>query len=582
MNNAEIAARFTRIADILEIQGENFFKVKAYRNAAATILDLDEPLSDLDKRGVLTELPGFGEAIVGKTRDFLSTGTTALYERIKNDVPEGVVQMARIPGLSPKSVKTLTDALGVSTVDELEAAARAEKVRDVAGFGAAKEAKLLENIARWRRLSETLPLYLALALANRYADAVRAFPETQRVEVCGEIRRGCETVSGVYLLVDTPTPIPALQAAAQLPGVTGTLDKSSSHITLATEAGVPLTVATYDAGLRWSAWGFAHLAATGSAEFYESLEPGNATNTVSLATEADVFAAMGLPFIPPELRDTPGIVQTVRENGVPMLITVADFRGQLHEHSTGSDGAASIREMAEAALMRGYEYLAITDHSRSLTIANGMTRALLEAQITEIADLNREFVPRGLTLLSGIEADILQDGAIDCEDDLLARLDIVVASVHRRYSESAEAMTARIVRAIEHPHVHIIGHPTGRLLGRREPFAVDMGAVIDTAKRTGTILEINAAPERLDLSAENARAVKEAGVLLSINADAHSVAGLDSIAWGVTVARRAGLSPGDVVNTFDLATLRAALKNGYPIITASVNVRSALTDTAIT
>lgn len=560
MTNSEIVARFVRIADILELQGENFFKVKAYRNAAAIILDLEEPLSDLDKRGVLTELPGFGEAIVGKTRDFLATGTTALYERIKNAVPEGVVQMARIPGLSPKTVKMLTDALGVATVDELEEAARAEEVRDVAGFGAVKEAKLLENIARWRRLSETMPLYLALPLARAFADAVSAFPETRRVEVCGEIRRGCETVTDIYLLTDSANASATLKAAAELPGVGAATGQSSAHIVLPTDAGLPLTVATYDAGLRWSAWGFAHLAATGSPEFYESLEPGNSTNTVSLATEADVFAAMGLPFIPPELRDTPGIVQSVRDHGLPNLVTVADFRGQLHEHSTGSDGAATIREMAEAALARGYEYLAITDHSRSLTIANGLTRDRLEAQITEIAELNRGYVPRGLTILSGIEADILADGAIDCEDDLLARLDIVVASVHRRFSESEAQMTARMIRAVEHPHVHIIGHPTGRLLGRRESFAVDMGAVIAAAKDSGTILEINAAPERLDLSAIHARAAKEAGVKLSINADAHSVAGLDSIAWGVTVARRAGLSPADVVNTFDLSVLHTALK----------------------
>ena len=560
MTNTEIANRFTRIADILEIQGENVFKVKAYRNAAATILDIDEPLAALSERGILGDLPGFGEAIVGKTRDLLTSGTTALYERIKDTVPPGVVRMATIPGLSPKTVKTLWDALGVADVDALEAAAHAEKVRAVSGFGAAKEAKLLENIARWRRLSQTVPLYVALPLAERFAKAVGAFPETRRVEICGEIRRGCETVTGIYLLADTANAATTLAAARALEGVGTETEASSAHVVLPTESGLPLTVATYDAALRWSAWGFAHLAATGPAAFYDSLEPPNTVANASMATEADVFAALELPVIPPELRDTPGIVITVTQHGLPPLVTEADLRGQLHEHSTYSDGAATIRQMAESALSRGYEYLAITDHSRSLTIANGLSRDRLEAQIAEIADLNRSFMPRGLTLLSGIEADILADGVIDCEDDLLARLDIVVVSVHIRHKEDEAAMTARLIRAIENPLVHVIGHPTGRLLGRREPYPVDIAAVIAACARTGTALEINASPERLDLSDAHARQAKNAGVRLSINADAHSTGGLGLVAWGVRQAQRAGLFPTDVINTLSLAGLRAVLK----------------------
>ncbi len=560
MTNTEIANRFTRIADILEIQGENPFKIKAYRNASATILDLEESLSALNERGVLSELPGFGEAIVGKTQDFLSTGTTALFERIKDTVPDGVVRMATVPGLSPKTVKLLWDSLSVTTIDELEQAARAEKVRVLPGFGAAKEARLIENIERWRRLSETVPLYVALPLAERFARTIRSFPEVRRVEICSEIRRGCDTVRGIYLLADTTNAPQTLAAAQALPGIGAVAESSSAHFVAPVENGLPLTVATYDAGLRWSALGFAVLAATGPASFYESLEPGDSINKVSLASEDDVFAALNLPSIPPELRDTPDVIETVREHGLPTLVSEADFRGQLHEHSRGSDGTATIREMAEAALARGYEYLAITDHSRSLTIANGLTRDRLEKQIDEIAELNGEFVPRGLTILSGIEADILADGGIDCEDDLLARLDVVVASVHLRYKEDAAAMTARMIRAIEHPHVHIIGHPTGRLLGRREAYPVDVDAVIAAAARTGTILEINASPERLDLRDEYALKAKDAGVLLAINADAHSTSGLGLISWGITVARRAWLSPNDVVNTFPLTKLRASLK----------------------
>lgn len=559
MTNTEIANRFTRIADILEIQGENPFKIKAYRNASTTILDLEEPLSALNERGVLSELPGFGEAIVSKTQDFLTTGTTALYERIKDSVPDGVVRMATIPGLSPKTVKTLWESLSVSTVDELEKAARDEKVRVLPGFGAAKEAKLIENIERWRRLSETVPLYVALPLAERMARTIRAFPEVRRVEICGEIRRGCETVRGIYLLADTANAGATLATVQALPGIGSVSESSSAHVVVDIENGLPLTIATYDAGLRWSAWGFAVLAATGPESFYDALEPGDSMNKVSLATEDDVFAALNIPTIPPELRDTPGVIETVQKSGLPSLVSEADFRGQLHEHSRGSDGTATIREMAEAALARGYEYLAITDHSRSLTIANGLTRDRLEKQIDEIGALNGEFVPRGLTILSGIEADILASGAIDCEDDLLARLDVVVASVHLRYKEDAAAMTERIIRAIEHPSVHIIGHPTGRLLGRRESYPMDVDAVIDAAARTGTVLEINASPERLDLRDEYAKRAKDAGVLLTINADAHSTGGLGLVSWGITVARRAWLSPENVINTFPLKKLRQVL-----------------------
>ncbi len=559
MTNTEIANRFTRIADISEIQGENPFKVRAYRNAAATILDLEEPLSALDERGVLSDLPGFGEAIVGKTRDFLTTGTTALYERIKDTVPDGVARMAAVPGLSPKTVKTLWDSLGVTSVDALETAARDGKVRDVSGFGPAKEANLLENIARWRRLSETVPLYVALPIAERYARLIRALPGVRRVEVCGAIRRCCDTVRDIYLLADTANAAGTLAQTREMEGVGAATGSSSAHVILTTDSGLPLTVATYDAELRWSAWGFAQLAATGPAAFYDALEPPDVVANASMATEADVFASLELPLIPPELRDTPGIIEAVQESGLPILITEADFRGQLHEHSTDSDGASTIRQMAEAALTRGYEYLAVTDHSRSLTIANGLTRERLEKQIEEIAELNREFVPRGLTLLSGIEADVLQDGAIDCEDDLLARLDVVVASVHMRYKEDAAAMTARMIRAIEHPSVSIIGHPTGRLLGRREAYPVDIEAIIAAAARTGTVLEINASPERLDLRDEYARQARAAGVLLTINADAHSTGGLGLVSWGVTVARRAGLGPDDVINTFGLAKLRETL-----------------------
>ena len=473
MTDREISARFRAIADILEIQGENVFKVRAYRVAADTIDDLEDSLADIHARGALKDLPGFGDAIVSKTADFLTSGTTAIWERIKDAVPEGVVRIAGIPGIGPKTAKTLWEALKVDSVEALETVCREGKLREVSGFGAAKEAQILEKIAAWRRLTEKTPRYIALPLAEKLAAELRKVPGVEAVEIGGDLRAGADEVREILLVVagGFPTPLPTV--------------------------GMPVRL------------------------------------------------------IAPE-DDSPEIVS-------PNLVTEADFKGQLHEHTTYSDGKNTIREMAEAALSRGYEYLAITDHSRSLRIANGLSRERLLAQLEEVQKLNEEFIPRGITLLTGIEADILQDGSLDGDDDILERLDIVVGSVHIRYRESSEQMTKRIVTALENPHLDILGHPTGRLLGRREPYPLDIDAVIAAAAKYKKVLEINASPERMDLKDEHAKKAKEAGVKLSVNCDAHSAAGLGNLEWGLCMARRAGLQAPDVINTRSLRDLRAAL-----------------------
>jgi DNA polymerase (family X) len=563
MTNHEIAERFTRIADILEIEGENPFKVKAYRNAAATIYELDDSLEDIAARSALESLPGFGAAIIAKTKDFLATGTTALWERIKDGVPPGVVTIAGIPGIGPKTAKSLWDALGVTTVEELEAAARAEKVRAVAGSGAAKEAAIIEKIERWRRLTARTPRYLALTIAERLATVLRRLPGISEVHVGGELRRCRDTVDGIDILVAAENRMAAGDAVAALPLLRDVARPDGYTLNALDNAmGIPVRIRFAPNG---TVDGYDLLAITGPDAYAfisaTDLETrGIAATPERLATEEAIFAALGWPYIPPELRDWPDIVERAQRGAIPQLITVADFRGQLHEHTTYSDGRGTIRDMAEAALARGYEYLAITDHSRSLTIANGLSRDRLLAQLEEIAALKDEYAARGLALLSGIEADILADGSLDCDDDLLERLDVVVGSVHIRYKEDEAAMTARIVRALENPHLDILGHPTGRLLGRREPFPVNMETVIATAARNNKVLEINASPDRMDLSDVYARQAKDAGVLLTINADAHSTSGLDMLPWGLCMARRAGLTPADIINTFPLEKLRATLR----------------------
>lgn len=572
MTNHEIARRFTQIGDILEIQGENPFKVRAYRRAAEAIDDLVEPLAEIAARGELERIPGFGEAIIGKTRDFLRTGTTKLYEQIKDAVPPGVVEMAAISGIGPKTVKTLWETLGVATVDELEAAARAGRVRDVPGFGPGKEKKLLEAIERSRRLSERLPLYVALPYAERLARALRGRPEVGRVELAGSLRRGRATVGDIDLVGTSSDPTATMEAFTRLPAITDILESGPAKTAALCDLGlrVDLRLTTPDnfgALLHHFSSGQAHnihlrdLAEARGLRIneYGIFDKATGAEKFRGEDEGQIYAALGLPFIPPELREDRGEIEAAQRGALPRLVEEADFRGQLHCHSTYSDGTASIREMAEAAIARGYAYLAITDHSPYVRVANGLSPERLLRQIDEIAALNRELDGR-LTILTGQEVDILPDGSLDGEEALLARLDVVVASVHMRHRETEAEMTRRVVRAVENPHVDILGHPTGRLLGRREPFAIDMDAVIDAAVRTGTALEINASPERMDLDDIYARRARDAGARLTINADAHSISGLDLLPWGLRMARRAWLTPADVINTYSLPELRAALK----------------------
>jgi DNA polymerase (family 10) len=574
LSNHEVAQRFTRIADVLEIQGENPFKVKAYRRAAETILEQLEPLADLDARGEMASLPGFGEAIVAKTRDFLRTGTTKLFEQVKDAVPPGVVAMAAVPGVGPKTAKALHEALGVASVEELEAAAKAERVRGVTGFGPGKEKNLLEAIERNRRLTERLPLYVALPYAERLARALSARPEVSRVALAGSLRRGRDTVGDLDLIAATTDSEATGAAFEKLPGITEVIESGPAKAAGVADIGLRVDLRMgkaedFGALLHHFSSGREHnrelreLAERKGLKIneYGVFDAATGAEKFRGEDEAQVYAALGLPFIPVELREGRGEIEAAQAGKLPRLIEEADFKGQLHCHSTYSDGSASVREMAEAAVVRGYEYLAITDHSRSLQVANGLSRERLLAQLDEIEAVRKEF-EGSLALLTGQEVDILADGSLDGDEDILSRLDVVVGSVHIRHKEDEAQMTARVLKAIENPHLDILGHPTGRLLGRREPFAIDIEAVIRASVRTGTVLEINASPERMDLNDAYARRAKEAGAKLTVNADAHSTAGLGLLPWGLRMARRAWLEPDDVINTYDLPRLRATLKDG--------------------
>lgn len=564
MTNYEIARRFEAIADILEIQGENPFKVRAYRVAAETIDDLEDDLATIHERGKLRELPGFGEAIASKTADFLATGTTAIWERIKDSVPAGVVKMASVPGVGPRTAKALWEALEVTSVEALETACREQRVRAVAGFGAAKETKLLEKLEAWKRLNEKMPRRWALPLAEKLAAELRKIEGVERVEIAGELRMGRESVGELnFVLQITQAYLIFKQKVLEyFPGTSieikwrGRFRRCFLYLP---DRSIPVELIT--SNKKEFAEYLVHTDFEIWLDFLEAWrksdnEAWRADDNPDCDDEQEYFRMADIPFIEPELRDWPDVIELAKAGKLPKLIVEADFKGQLHEHTTWSDGTASVREMAEAALERGYEYLAITDHSPLLAIANGLSRERVLAQLDEIEALRPEFAARGLAILSGLEVDILKDGTLDMDDEVLARLDIVVASVHLRYKEDEAAMTARICTALASPHVDILGHPTGRIMGQREGYPLDIDAVIATAAKYGKALEINSSPERMDLCDEHVKLAKAAGVKIAINCDAHSVKSLGNLDWGLCIARRAGLEIGDVLNCWDLKALR--------------------------
>ena len=554
MTDTQIARRFRQIGDILEIKGENPFKIKAYRTACDTIEALEDNLADIDARGELQNIPGFGSAIVGKTREFLTTGTCELWEKIKTDVPAGVIQMAGIRGVGPKVAAQVFKELNITTVDALEVAAQNGQLQVLSGFGAAKEKKLLDAIAAWRRIGSRVPLWKALPFAARVSRVLLAGGCVSDVHLTGEARRGMDTLSCVRFLVAgadraavTKTIVDQgwfdAEASTLANGdITGIIDEMPVHFSLVPTitGNVLLTETGPDAFVEW---------------ITAQLPNGFADD---FASEDAIFEAAGMRFIDPEIRDHSEDAARVGR-GELRLVTLQDFTAQLHEHTTWSDGRNSISEMADEAIRRGWSTLGITDHSASLTVARGLTTERHTAQFEELAPLQIAYAEQDFALLAGLEADILQDGSLDCAPEILSQLHYVVASVHIRYKETEAQMTDRMCTAIAHPKTRILGHPTGRLLGRREGYAVDMNAVIDAAIKHNVAIEINAGPERMDLCDEWVRVGAGKGAKFSINADAHAISHFDWLPYGLAMARRAGLTKEQVVNCWEPGKLVAWL-----------------------
>ena len=555
--NRAVAQLFRRIATLLELQGESAYKTRAYRRAADAIETLEEPIEALWQAGRLTEIPGVGAAIAGKIDEYLRTGQLGFLERLEAEVPPTLLEILSLPGLGVKKVRRLWQELGITDIDMLEEAARYGRLRALPGFGARTETRILEAIQARRDQPTGVLLGEAYPRAQQVLKRLRGIPAIARAELAGSTRRGKALVGDLDLLLAAEQPAEALQAALEHLGLQGEVVLHPDYAE--TETRLPEGFPLHLIATRPERWGSAWVLSTGSAEHVQALG-GSAALPNDAPTEAAFYQALGLPWIPPELREGRGEVAAARRGALPTLLTAADIRADLHNHSDWSDGHATIRQMAEAALARGLQVLAITDHSQSLGVAHGLTPEHLRAQREEIHRVQAELGDR-ILLLQGAEVEILADGRLDYPDEVLAELDVVVASLHTSLRQPREQITARLLRAIRNPHVDIIGHPSGRLLPHRPGADLDWEAVLTAAAQHGVALEINAHPRRLDLADHLVQQATGRGILISINTDAHRPTDFDNLFYGVLTARRGWASPENIINTWETDRLLAWLRH---------------------
>ncbi len=569
MLNIEIAWIFYEMADLLEIKGDNFFKIRAYRNAAKIISRLDKPVKELLQRGELTEIPGIGKTISAKIKEILETGSCQSHQKLLREIPKGVLEIRSLPGIGPKKAKLLYEKLGIVSIDQLEAAAREHKIRKLPGMSARFEFDILRSINVLRQSNERVILGVARELTADLIDYISAIPGVERVEAGGGVRRWKETVSDIDLVVAAQNIDSVMDGIAAYPHISKTLERQEKRLRVLNMWGVEIDISVVEPEKFITTWHrntgskahYRHLTKIAEQKGWKLSHQGlidQNGDMLEVQSEADIYNYLNMEYIPPELREDKGEIEVAQTGQLPHLVSLADIKGDLHTHTTWSDAGATLEEMVERAKEKGYSYLAITDHSPSLKIANGLSYERLQQQCKLIEKLNEE--QDDFRILTGVECDILADGRLDHPDDVLADLDVVVASVHTAFKQDKERMTNRIISAIEHEHVDIIGHVSGRLLSRRSGYELDMERVLEAAAKYDTILEINSSPDRLDLSEENARLAREFGVKLAINTDAHDLKRLDEIEYGVSVARRAWLSPQDVVNTLEVEDLLKSLK----------------------
>ncbi|MGQ9768986.1 MAG: DNA polymerase/3'-5' exonuclease PolX [Thermogutta sp.] len=559
MTNVEIAAVFEQIADLLEFQGANPFRVRAYRTAARTITELTEPIAEYvrNKGKDLTELSGIGSDLADKIATLVNTGTLPLLEELKAQVPESVLTLLRVPGLGPKRAAALYKNLQVATLEDLRQACLSHRVRELEGFGVKTEENILKGIEAAIQVSQRILWYEADQIVQSLQEHLQDTAGLRRLEPAGSYRRGKDTVGDLDLLALADDPTLVMDRLAGFRGVKSILARGDTKMSIVLQNGVQVDLRVVPA----ESFGAALQYFTGSKEHNVILrgmakDRGLKVNEYGVfrgeerlagAEEADVYATLGLPWFPPELREGRKEFEWAAEGKLPELVTFEDIRGDLHMHSTWSDGMATIEEMAEAARRLGYQYIAITDHSQRVAVANGLNAERVLAQWQAIDRISRNW--RNFHILKGIEVDILEAGGLDLPDDILKEADWVVASVHFGQNQPREQITRRMIDAIKNPYVCAIAHPTGRLLLERPAYEVDLDAVFRAARDYGKMMELNAHPRRLDLDDVACAAAKAHGIPIVISTDAHSVNGLDAMRYGILQARRGGLTKADVVNT---------------------------------
>jgi len=561
VRNAEVAAMLNRVADLLEIKGENFFKIRAYREAVRQLDNLTSEVEDLVRQGTLKDVPAIGPAIEQKITEYVTTGQLEFLTRLEAEIPPALLELTRVPGLGPRTAKDIYDTLGILSLEELEAAALSHRLLQVRGIKVKTEENILKGIAQLKRTQSRIFFPEAWILADSFLATLRSLPGVVRAEIAGSVRRARETVRDLDLLVASHDPEATGREFIRLPQVNEVISQAPATATIRVRSGMQVDLRA----VKPESFGAAWLYTTGSqahnlqlrarAERLGKLKINEYgvfkedDTRIAGETEESVYAGLGCAWIPPELREGRGEIELAASGPLPALVQANDLQGDLHTHSNWSDGRNEIATMARAAAERGYRYIALTDHTQSLAVARGLTPERFRARAGEIAAVNAN---GGMTrVLSGAEVDILPDGSLDLPDDCLAELDIVVASVHTALDQSKEEITQRVLRALRSPHVDVLAHPTSRRLDRRGETAVDVDAVIAEAVKTGTALEINSSPFRLDLNDTWARKASEAGALLAIDNDAHYPAEYDYRRYGVAIGRRAGLTPDRILNSRD-------------------------------
>ena len=566
MRNVEIARLFYEMASLLEARNESAFRIRAYQRAGQTLESLSEDVVAVAARGGLTALPGIGRDLAARIDEYLTTGRIGQLESLRAELPAGFLTLLEIRGLGPRTARVLWEQLGVDSIETLEALCRSGTIVGVAGIRDKTRENILKGIERWKAGRVRTPLATARAIAVQVSEALRVHGGVERLEIAGSLRRMRDAVKDVDLLVTSADPARVIRTFTTLPSVTEVVAQGPTKASVRHQDGLALDLrvvepAAFGAALQYFTGSKDHnvrvreMASRRGLRISEYGVFDETTGTrVAGATEEEVYATVGLPWIPPELRENQGEIEAAREGRLPALVTAADLRGDLHAHTDWSDGHHTLERLVAAAEARGYDYVIVSDHSRSLTIANGLGIDRLRAQVAAIRALQPRFRIR---ILAGTECDILADGALDFPDEVLAELDVVLAAVHSRFGQPRAEMTARIVRALANPWVNVLAHPTGRRLGSREPYDVDLDAVLAAARDHGKAVEINASPERLDLSDAHARRAGALGVPVAIDTDTHYLRELDNVDLGVAVARRAWLGPGQILNTRPLDELLA-------------------------